>query len=191
MTSPGLADAINEHVFRSTGKRGAVNANHVGKWERGGTRWPAALRAVLDVTTDAELGFRPPQRATVDSVDRKTFLKTTLGASAELLLARHSPMSSAGDLAGILSDLTACYRRMESAVPSDQLTPAVNAHLSLASGIVRERVAHGIRISGVVRGSRLVGVAGGRSGRHCDRSAQVRRRHHLCPADTTRCWCPT
>ena len=159
ITRQELADAINEHVFRSTGKRGAVDANHVGKWERGGTRWPAAhhraaLRAVLDVTTDIELGFRPSQRATVDSVDRKTFLKTTLGASAGALLAHNGLMSSDVDLAGILSGPTAYYRRMESAVPSDQLTPAVGAHLSLTTGVVRERLrtASGFRVLSEVAG---------------------------------------
>ena len=40
----------------------AVDANHVGKWERGENRWPRqhyrdALRAVLEVASDSELGF--------------------------------------------------------------------------------------------------------------------------------------
>jgi hypothetical protein len=160
MTRQELAEAINDHVFRSTNRRGAVNANHVGKWERGGTRWPsaphrAALRAVLDVMTDAELGLNPPRRATVDSVDRKTFLKTTLGASAGALLAPNALTGSSDvDLVNILSGPTAYYRRMESAVPSDQLTPAVDAHLRLASSIVLERLrtSSGFRVLSEVAG---------------------------------------
>jgi tetratricopeptide (TPR) repeat protein len=40
----------------------------------------------------------------------------------------------------MLSASTTNYRQMESAVPSGQLTPAVEAHLALALGIVNERM---------------------------------------------------
>jgi tetratricopeptide (TPR) repeat protein len=140
MTRQELAEAVNDHVFRATGTSGAVDARHVGRWERGVTRWPAAryraaLRAVLNVSTDAELGFQRHSRATVEDVDRKTFLKTTLGVGAGALLA-----PSDANLTEILSGPTAHYRQMESAVPSDRLSPAVDAHLNLAVGIVRDRL---------------------------------------------------
>lgn len=140
MTRQELAEAVNDHVFRATGTLGAVDARHVGRWERGDTRWPAtryraALRAVLNVATDAELGFRRPSRATVDDVNRKTFLKTTLGAGAGVLLA-----PSDANLTQILAGPTAHYRQMESAVASNRLSPAVEAHLALAVGIVRDRL---------------------------------------------------
>jgi len=158
MTRQELADAINDHVYRSTNKLGAVDANHVGKWERGGTRWPAAryraaLRAILDVVTDSELGLYQPRRDTVDSVDRKTFLKSTLGASAGVLLAQ-TGLPPALELVEILSGPTSYYRRMEAAVPSDQLTAAVDAHMSLAVGIVRERLrtSSGFRVLSEVAG---------------------------------------
>ena len=64
-----LADAVNAYIFRASGGKHAtcVDANHIGKWERGVIRWPAAhyraaLRAVLDVATDRDLGFEPPRR---------------------------------------------------------------------------------------------------------------------------------
>jgi transcriptional regulator with XRE-family HTH domain len=146
MTRQELAEAVNAHVFRAANERSSVDANHVGKWERGETRWPtvryrAALRAVLNVATDAELGFRKPQRATVDNVDRKTFIRATLGAGAGVVLA-HTPLTPPpdGGLAEVLSGPTMYYRRMESAVASDQLGPAVDAHLSLATRLVRERL---------------------------------------------------
>lgn len=140
MTRQELAEAVNDHVFRATGTPGATDARHVGRWERGVTKWPAAryrtaLRAVLNVATDAELGFRRPSRTTVDDVNRKTFLKTTLGVGAGVLLA-----PSDANLTEILSGPTAHYRQMESAVASDRLSPAVDAHLNLAVGIVRERL---------------------------------------------------
>lgn len=140
MTRQELADAVNDHVFRVTGTLGAVDARHVGRWERGVTRWPAvryriALRAVLNVTTDAELGFRRSSRTTVDDVNRKTFLRTTLGVGAGVLLA-----PTDANLIEILSGPTAHYRQMESAVASDRLTPVVDAHLTLAVGTVRDRL---------------------------------------------------
>lgn len=140
MTRQELAEAVNDHVFRATGRFGAADARHVGRWERGVTTWPAAryraaLRAVLNVATDAELGFRRPSRTTVDDVNRKTFLKTTLGVGAGVLLA-----PSDANLTEILSGPTAHYRQMESAVASDRLSPAVDAHLNLAVGIVRDRL---------------------------------------------------
>lgn len=140
MTRQELAEAVNDHVFRATGTPGPVDARHVGRWERGVTRWPAtryraALRAVLNVATDAELGFRRPSRTTVEDVDRKTFLKTTLGVGVGALLA-----PSDANLTEILSGPTTHYRQMESAVASDRLSPAVDAHLNLAVGIVRDRL---------------------------------------------------
>jgi len=71
----------------------------------------------------------------VDDVNRKTFLKATLGTGAGVLLA-----PSDANLIEILSGPTAYYRQMESAVPSDRLSPSVDAHLTLASGIVRHRL---------------------------------------------------
>jgi len=154
MTRHELAVAVNDHVFRATGTPGAVDARHVGRWERGVTVWPAsryraALRAVLNVTTDAELGFRRPPRTTVEDVHRKTFLKATLGVGAGILLA-----PSDANLIEILSGPTAHYRQMESAVASDRLSPAVDAHLTLAGGIVRDhlRTSDGFRMLSEIAG---------------------------------------
>ncbi|ATL67872.1 hypothetical protein [Nocardia terpenica] len=143
MTRQELADAVNDHVFRATSRRGAVDERHVGKWERGETTWPrkhyrAALRAVLNVATDAELGFTKDRQATDDEdVNRKQFLKTTLMVSAAVLT---NAAPSETELLDTMAGPTASYRRMESSVPSDRLSPAVEAHLSLVSGVVRDRL---------------------------------------------------
>ena len=42
MTRQELAEAVNTVVYRLTEKITEVDANHVGKWERGDIRWPAA-----------------------------------------------------------------------------------------------------------------------------------------------------
>lgn len=144
MTRRELADAVNDHVFRATGKRGAVDERHVGKWERGETTWPrkhyrAALRAVLNVATDAELGFSTPHRAPDDeSVNRKQFLSSALVVTTGVILANAAPTES--ELAEVMAGSTANYRRLESSMPSDRLAPVVDAHLNLVAGVVRDRL---------------------------------------------------
>jgi hypothetical protein len=73
MSRQDLADLVNAHLAATGVARGVVDAVYVGKLERGAIRWPqaayrAALRAVLDAASDAELGFyvcRSPRTVTV------------------------------------------------------------------------------------------------------------------------------
>ena len=66
-----LAELVNAWVFEHTGDHRVIelDANYIGKLEQGAIRWPqdpdrrAAFRAVLDMATDAELGFRRPRRS--------------------------------------------------------------------------------------------------------------------------------
>ena len=72
-------------------------------------------------------------------MDRKNFLKTTLGAGAGVWVSHHFPASADDDPHGLalaLSGPTTHYRHMESAVSSQELAPAVDAHLRLASYMV-------------------------------------------------------
>jgi transcriptional regulator with XRE-family HTH domain len=85
-----LAQLVNAYIWDTHDKRVEVDANYIGKLERGGIRWPSqlyreALRAVLNVSTDAALGFVNPRRTVVQRpVDRKQFLRGAafLGAGA-------------------------------------------------------------------------------------------------------------
>lgn len=163
-----LAEAVCAWLWHTTNIRYALDGHYIAKLERGAVGWPSApyrsgLRHVLGVTSDADLGFRQNRRgrlplptstidatepmvgtnselATVDSVNRKNFLKATLGAGAGALLAPTTTNTRQLDMIEILSGPTAHYRRMESAVPSDQLAPAVEAHLRLASHLVQRRM---------------------------------------------------
>jgi hypothetical protein len=82
-----LAELVNAWVFEHTDPPRviALDANYIGKLEQGIIRWPqdpvrrAAFRAVLNVRTDTELGFRRPRRSTVVDVDRQQFLRAALG----------------------------------------------------------------------------------------------------------------
>jgi hypothetical protein len=67
MSRGELADAVNAHLWQTTHARYALDAHTIARYERGVVRWPStayrsALRAVLGVATDAQLGFRPTRR---------------------------------------------------------------------------------------------------------------------------------
>ncbi|MGH3913472.1 MAG: XRE family transcriptional regulator, partial [Pseudonocardiaceae bacterium] len=87
-----LAELVNAWVFEHTGNQRVVelDASYVAKLERGVIRWPqdpdrrAGFRAVLGITTDAELGFRRPQRnpTTLVGVKRQRFIRVGIGVGA-------------------------------------------------------------------------------------------------------------
>ena len=69
MSRSELAEAVNAHVWQASHHKTktTLDANTIARYERGDVRWPsstyrAALRAVLGVATDAELGFVPTPR---------------------------------------------------------------------------------------------------------------------------------
>jgi transcriptional regulator with XRE-family HTH domain len=89
-----LAELVNAHVWRQHGRVVEMDANYVGKLERGVIRWPSkryreALRAVLGVSTDAALGFANKRRAIVklEDVNRKSFLRAAALGAGGLALA--------------------------------------------------------------------------------------------------------
>jgi transcriptional regulator with XRE-family HTH domain len=101
LTQGQLAELANTQVERDTGKVGAMDADYIGKLERGVHRWPnqhyrRALRAVLRVSSDAALGLYSTRHrvATVrsshrpanggDDVERKAFLRVLAGSVAGL-----------------------------------------------------------------------------------------------------------
>ncbi|MEV6659097.1 XRE family transcriptional regulator [Nocardia fluminea] len=61
MSRAELADAINEHVWQTTGIRRDLDAHAIARYERGVVRWPNAdyRRAMNDIlgASDSELGF--------------------------------------------------------------------------------------------------------------------------------------
>jgi hypothetical protein len=79
-----LADLVNAYIWDHHHEMVALDANYLGKIERGIIRWPSklyreALRAILGASTDSALGFINPRRAVVklENVRRKQFLHTT------------------------------------------------------------------------------------------------------------------
>ncbi|WNV88262.1 helix-turn-helix domain-containing protein [Umezawaea sp. Da 62-37] len=101
LTQGQLAERANALFEAATGRGGAMDDNYIGKLERGLHRWPnhgyrAALRAVLEVTSDRDLGFASPRSRVAiveedpqhdgggDDVDRKAFLRVLAGSVAGL-----------------------------------------------------------------------------------------------------------
>lgn len=89
-----LAESVNAHVWRHHRELVEMDANYVGKLERGVIRWPGklyreALRAVLNAPSDAALGFSNKRRAVVKvaEVDRRAFARTSAPGAAGLALA--------------------------------------------------------------------------------------------------------
>ena len=74
MTRRELADLVNAYVWEHHRTRVEIDANYIGKLERGVIRWPdpvyrEALREVLEAPTDDALGFSAPRRTSVSQVD--------------------------------------------------------------------------------------------------------------------------
>ncbi|WP_329060584.1 XRE family transcriptional regulator [Amycolatopsis sp. NBC_01480] len=67
MTRSELADAVNAYLWETRRRRYSLDSDAIKRYEGGKVGWPneayrEALRSVLDVRTDAELGFRPTPR---------------------------------------------------------------------------------------------------------------------------------
>ncbi len=63
-----LAELVNAHVWSRHGRQVEIDANYIGKLERGVIHWPReeyrdALRTVLGAGDDHELGLRNPKKA--------------------------------------------------------------------------------------------------------------------------------
>jgi transcriptional regulator with XRE-family HTH domain len=101
LTQAQLAEQANEQVAPGTDKTGAMDADYIGKLERGVHRWPnkeyrQALRTVLQAASDAALGFFSTRHRAVtvvsspqhlnggDDVERKAFLRVLAGSVAGL-----------------------------------------------------------------------------------------------------------
>lgn len=92
-----------------------------------------------------------------DDVDRKEFLRAAIGAGAGLAASRYISLADdqgASDLRSALAGPITHYRRMEHAVSSEHLAPAVEAHLALARVTVDQhlRTAGGLSVLAEIAG---------------------------------------
>jgi hypothetical protein len=94
-----VAELVNQWIFQYHAKVVELDANYVGKLERGLIRWPQrlyrdAFRAVLRVDSDAQLGFygRRQRSTTIDPVDRHKFFGLADSVMALPWLDLYSPI---------------------------------------------------------------------------------------------------
>jgi hypothetical protein len=74
MTRRQLAEAVNAWIDKNLNVKEYLSANDIGKLERGVVRWPRenvrrALRAVLAVASDAELGLYNVRESRISADD--------------------------------------------------------------------------------------------------------------------------
>ncbi|MCA1188095.1 hypothetical protein LCD36_16820 [Saccharopolyspora sp. 6T] len=142
MSRSELASAVSAWLWRETGKRHDLDPHLLAKWERGAVRCPtapyrAALRAVLGVASDADLGF-------ADSVPEPPL------APAGPDPAEHGPPAGA-DYVESLRGAVRQFVRMDSLLGSGEVVDAVvrrfrDAQRVLASGRYRSGVERDLEV---------------------------------------------
>lgn len=121
-TREALAEAANVHLPRAY----ELNANDIGKIERGVVTYPrpprrAALRKVLGVTTDGEIGFSDSRRSSssarrnIDANSTPQSLTTAVEGSLTIGQ-RTSDQNEGEDVTDILHRITTLKRTIDSAV---------------------------------------------------------------------------
>ncbi|APU21265.1 hypothetical protein UA75_16285 [Actinoalloteichus sp. GBA129-24] len=98
-----LAELVNTRLWNH-GVTAEIDANYIGKLERGVIRWPSAvyreaLRSILGAPTDSTLGFSNRRRSVVKlaDVDRKQFLRSAAFGAGALALAPVAALLEGGE----------------------------------------------------------------------------------------------
>ncbi|MFF3775627.1 XRE family transcriptional regulator [Streptomyces sp. NPDC002232] len=112
-TAPDLAAELNTAIGQSTGKPGTLSDVTVRKWRSGETTWPRiAVRLALEAIsgrTAPDLGFADRRRKTrtppEDPMLRRSFLNTTIGASASFVMAGPAPSVGTSDVLRLRAQL--------------------------------------------------------------------------------------
>ncbi|MFI8528319.1 hypothetical protein ACIGB8_27930 [Promicromonospora sukumoe] len=141
MSRAELAEAVNAHVWAATGRRIALDAHAIARYERGQSHWPGrqyrdGLRAVLGAATDAEIGFyRTPRGNAVREIRRSSTWDT-------------DTLTGLADLGSEYVDLTrrgllglAAYSTVAAALPSESWWAEMGQRSA-------ERAARGVRSVG-------------------------------------------
>ncbi len=98
-----LAEAVNAHLYETTGRVYRLNDKYVGNLERGAIRWPTApyragFRAVLDAT-DAELGLYINRQSPSDREHAERHSVPADRLPGQVLVGSRLPAEAGGPLA--------------------------------------------------------------------------------------------
>ena len=139
-----LAELVNAAVYRHTGRLASLDGHYVAKLERGVIRWPGAdyrraLREVLGVATDSDLGFHRPRRC----ADTGTLLPPSLLSASEAERERLARVLAGPDRVDTttvshLREVLAAQRRIEDTLGSPRLLDVVRAEIELVERLARQ-----------------------------------------------------
>lgn len=163
MSRRELAEAVNRWLWITTAERYELDAHSVGRWERGAVRWPgahyrAALRSVLNVEADADLGFRPTGAVTPGHALPPTpVTRTEPWALADTLTRASIDGVALGHMARAVHGLAERYP----STPPHELWPTVSGLLTRLNDALSHPQPQRVRRQAVVLLGILSGIAGG------------------------------
>jgi hypothetical protein len=91
MSRAELAEGVNSYLWEASNRkrRYSLDEHAIGRYERGEIRWPSAayrqgLRAELNASTDADLGFWPTRRGNTTSSGAQTMLVVDYSGAVDI-----------------------------------------------------------------------------------------------------------
>ncbi|MEV6526577.1 hypothetical protein AB0M43_32060 [Longispora sp. NPDC051575] len=172
-----LADRVNAFLHAETGRRFEIDANYIGKLERGVIRWPArhyrtALRHVLGAADDRDLGFHVgrSEPASLEGVDRHGFLRLLTGAgmlaATPLMESLSSPVASPvparigrADVEQ-LTAVTAAFVALDNRAGGTLVRESLRTQLRWSMGLLTARCGEDVRRDLFSAVGGLAGIAG-------------------------------
>lgn len=164
MSRRELAEAVNRWLWVTTATRYELDAHSIGRWERGAVRWPgahyrAALRGVLNVETDADLGFRPvgTTAAELAPLQPPPVTTTEPWRLADTLTRASIDGTALEHMAWAVSSLAQRYP----STPPHELWPTVSGLITRLNDALSHPQPQGVRRQAVILLGVLSGIAGG------------------------------
>lgn len=157
MSRVDLVEAVTTHLWRTTGRRYALDAHTIARYERGQVRWPnaayrAGFKAVLGVSSDAELGFYPTARGrTVRSPSTDVVHRSGTGEWGQRLWAAEMYASADESAAAArmlwAADLARTTGTFKEAIPGPEVNAVMVRWLTAPEAILTRRRAGRVLVS--------------------------------------------
>ncbi|MGA5304586.1 hypothetical protein ACPCHT_32075 [Nucisporomicrobium flavum] len=196
MSRQEVADAVNHYLARKGYNEADIDANYVGKLERGEHRWPRdtrreAFRAALGAASDAALGFYivrgEPQEAVDDvpneagrmeaaDIDRRSLLGGIAGLVAALGLFNRGPNAEkaarvGGSDVARLNAIVALYRSVDYESGGGVLRVEAGRFAEAASSLSDRSCSDSVKpalLAAIANARQLAGWAAFDTGHHSD-----------------------
>lgn len=168
MTRLELAEAVNRHIWSATGTKTTIDAETIGRYERGQIQWPGeayrlGLRAVLGAGTDAELGFKPTRRGRAVASRSTQVAQTSSDRPHDRLLdalGPTTPTSIGWPEVEFIRETTRVIATSENRFGGAVAAEMATAQLRMAVGLLQARAAIDVRRALFQAVGNLAGVVG-------------------------------